>query len=259
MSKHEIVEAKNHLPALTTMFEEDAGSGFENADKDSYSIPFLSVLQSGSPQCKKSDGAYIKGAEEGHIFNSVTQEIFDGEEGLLVVPCHYVRSFVKWAPRNAGGGFLGEFNAADPVVATAVRNAEGQDVLPDGNLLVDTRSHYVLVLDRESGSFAPALISMSSTNVKVSRRWMSVMDGIQMKRGDGSFFRPAMFSHVYKLTTVPQSNDHGSWYSWKVEKVGPVEDHHIYAGAKSFRDGVRGGEIKAAPRASEPEDKDVPF
>ena len=63
------------LPAMMAeSFAADAGSGFENADKDSYAIPFIKLLQSMSPQCKKSNGAYIQGAEEGMLFNTVTEE-----------------------------------------------------------------------------------------------------------------------------------------------------------------------------------------
>ena len=60
------------LAAFEAQQLEEAGSGFEEATSDSYAVPFLQVLQSGSPQCKKSDGKYIKGAEEGMIFNTVT-------------------------------------------------------------------------------------------------------------------------------------------------------------------------------------------
>lgn len=41
------------------------GTGLEEAGVGDYAIPFLRVLQSMSPQLKKSDGQYIQGAEEG--------------------------------------------------------------------------------------------------------------------------------------------------------------------------------------------------
>jgi hypothetical protein len=44
--------------ALASQYSEDSGSGFEETSAESFAIPFLSILQSGSPQCKKSDGAY---------------------------------------------------------------------------------------------------------------------------------------------------------------------------------------------------------
>lgn len=262
MAKTEVAAKQENLPVLATMYEEDSGAGFENADRESYSIPFISILQSGSPQVKKSDGAYIKGAEEGFLFNSVSQEIKTGEEGIKVVPCYFTRRFIEWIPRESsgGGGLVGEHLPSDPVVTTATRDAKNQLLLPSGNLLVDTRTHYVLVLDG-AGGFVPALISMSSTQVKKSRQWMTRMESIKLKNSQGQLFTPPMFSHVYHLTTVPEQNDQGSWYGWKIEMVGALEDQALYGAAKSFRDAVKSGEAKPAPiqPSAEGGDSDVPF
>jgi hypothetical protein len=92
----EVAVASANSVALNNRYVEDAGAGFEDADANAYAIPFLQILQSGSPQCKKSDGAYIKGAEEGMFYNTVTQELYDGDEGVVVIPCHYMQRFVEW-------------------------------------------------------------------------------------------------------------------------------------------------------------------
>lgn len=258
MATKDLAVKEANLPALANMYEEDSGAGFENADRDSYSIPFISILQSGSPQVKKSDGAYIKGAEEGFLFNSVSQEIISGEQGIRVIPAYFTRRFVEWVPRDSGGGGLvGEHLPSDPVVTTATRDAKNQLVLPSGNLLVDTRTHYVLVLSPDGNGYTPALISMSSTQVKKSRQWMTRMESIKFKNAQGMMFTPPMFSHIYHLTTVPESNDQGSWYGWKVEMDGPLEDPALYGAARAFRDAVKAGEAKPSqPAASS---GDVPF
>lgn len=238
-----VAEVKTGAMAIATdMFEADAGGGFENADAESYAIPFLAILQSGSPQCKKSDGAYIKGAEEGMLFNTVTQQLFDGDEGVFVIPCYYKRAFTKWEDSDKGG-FRGEVTASDPVVSAGRVNSEGHLIDNEGNLLVDTRTHYVLVRTPD-GDYQPAVISMSSTQIKKSRQWMSKMNNIKMKRGDGSLFTPPMFSHMYKVSTVPESNDKGSWFGWKVELVEPLSEAAVYAAAKEFRAAVSSGEVK---------------
>lgn len=236
-------------------FEEDAGSGFEQADASAYAIPFLSILQSMSPQCKKSDGAYIKGAEEGMLYNSVTQEIIDGTNGVIVIPCYFKRSFIKWAPRDSGGGFKGELMPSDPQVTAGKVDNDGRLVDSEGNLLADTRTHYVLVLD-DKGGYQPAVISLSSSQIKKSRQWMSKMNGIKMQRADGTHFTPAMFSHQYRVSTVPESNDKGSWFGLKVETLGAVENPELYQAAKAFRDAVSSGEVKEQVRTDvDAEDK----
>ena len=260
MATKEIAVQQENLPALVSMYEEDIGAGFENADRDSYSIPFLSILQSGSPQVKKSDGAYIKGAEEGFLFNSVSQEIVSGETGIKVIPAYFTRRFVEWIPRDAGGGggLVGEHLPSDAIVNSATRDSKNQLVLPTGNILVDTRTHYVLVVNLDTGSFTPALISMASTQVKKSRQWMTRMESIKFKNSQGQLFTPPMFSHLYHLTTTPEQNDQGSWYGWKIEMVGALEDPALYGAAKSFRDAVKAGEAKPSQPAATAE-TEVPF
>jgi hypothetical protein len=243
MSNKELAPQKTKAVALAAQFEDDAGVGFEQADANAYAIPFLTVLQSMSPQCKKSDGAYIKGAEEGMLYNSVTQEIYDGEAGVTAIPCYFKRSYIKWAPRESGGGFRGELMPSDPQIAAGKVNAEGRMIDSEGNILADTRTHYVLMLDK-NGGYQPAVISLSSSQIKKSRNWMSKMNGIKLQRADGSHFTPAMFSHMYKITTVPESNDKGSWFGLKVETIGPVNSTELYQAAKSFRDAVSSGEVK---------------
>jgi hypothetical protein len=228
--------------ALAAQFEEMGHEGFENTDDQSFAIPFLIVLQSGSPQCKRSDGAYVKGAEEGMLYNTVTGELYNGDDGVTVIPCFYKRSFIEWAPRDSGGGFKGEHPPSSPLVSQIQRTDKG-DVLPNGNLLVDTRTHYVLIL-KEDGSFQPAVVAMSSTQVKKSRQWMSKMDGIKFKNAAGQMYTPPMFSHTYLLSTTPEQNDQGSWFGWKVGAATLLEDPVMFAAAKEFKRAVSAGEVK---------------
>ena len=252
MAKKE--EKTTAMAQLQMDFEADQGAGFEQADKDAYAIPFLAILQSGSPQCKKSDGAYIKGAEEGMLHETVCGAIYPGDAGLSVVPVYYRRAFVEWRDRDeGGGGFAAEHDAAKgaELLRTTAKNEKGQDVLPNGNYLVDTRYHYVLVL-LPDGNWKPALITMTSTQLKKSRRWMTVMDAIKLTRGDGSKFTPPMFSHQYRATTVPEKNDKGSWFGWKIELERTIDDASLYSAAKSFRDAISKGAVKVQqPQAEE--------
>lgn len=233
-------------PAMMADFAADAGAGFENADKDSYAIPFLRILQSGSKQCKKSDGAYIKGAEEGMLINTVTEALYDGIEGIVVIPVDYQRKFIEWAGTEPGSGLITVHEAAEglELLKTCYRDDKNNDVLPDGHALMEAREHYVLVV-AEDGSTHPAVISMSSTQMKKSRKWMSVMNGLRMQGAGGKAFTPPSFSHLYKLTTVPESNEVNSWMGWRVELVGPVESAEQYGDAKAFRAALHGGKAKA--------------
>ena len=62
-----------------------------------------------------------------------------------------------------------------------------------------------------------ALISMKSTQLKVSRNWNSMMNSITLT-GKNGLFTPPSYSHVYKLKSVQQSNDKGTWFGWTIDK-----------------------------------------
>jgi len=226
MSKDIAKKKETDISTNVVSFEQDGDQGFEEADSDSYSIPFVRILQSGSPQCKKSDGAHIEGAEEGTIINTATNELF---ESLRVIPCHFRRVFVEWKPIDEGGGFVAEYNAEEG--KTLALTLDDAYKLPNGNELADTRMHYCI--DATTGD--AMVLCMGSTQIKKSKNWMNVMRSTKAEREDGTRFKAPMFSSIFSLNTVPESNDKGSWFGWKIEREGFVEDTDLYAAAKVFR------------------------
>jgi hypothetical protein len=72
-----------------------------------------------SPQIKKSDPAFIAGASQGDVFNTVTGQYWEGEEGITVVPCYQETKYLKFKPREQGGGFMGELRKDDPDISRA--------------------------------------------------------------------------------------------------------------------------------------------
>ena len=84
---------------------------------------------------------------------------------------------------------------------------------------------------------------MKSTQLKISRKWNSLMMGLKMQ-GKNGMFTPPTYSHIYNLSTVQMSNDKGTWFGWEVEKVGPVEDKNIYEMAKTFATSVGKDQVK---------------
>jgi hypothetical protein len=239
----EVDKAKETSVQLAALYAQDSGTGFEEADSSAYSIPFIQILQSGSPQCKKSDGAYIKGAEEGMLYNTVTQELVDGDVGIVVIPVHYTQRYNEWGPRETGGGFKGE-HMSDALPPTT-KNERGQDITEEGNILTDTRNHYVLVCGQD-GDTTPALMAMSSSQLKKSRQWMSKMQGIKVKDpATGNFVPAPMSSRKYKVTTVAESNDKGSWYGYNIAIDSEVTNPAEYNAAVMFRNSVRKGEVSA--------------
>ena len=84
---------------------------------------------------------------------------------------------------------------------------------------------------------------MSSTQLKKSRRWNSLMAQIKL-RGPNGMFTPPTYSHLYRLKTVPESNNNGSWYGWSVTNEGMLQDRDLYLAAKDFHAAVASGAVK---------------
>jgi hypothetical protein len=243
--------------AAPLSFETDAGAGMEGATADSFAIPFLSVLQKGSPQVDEASGSSIEGAKAGMLFENVTGRMFDGKAGIDIIPCAYRRVFLRWGPKSGeGSGFKGELSVDE----IAVLRGNGQIVEQEGRLyfpladgsvsdkkcdrVADVRNHYVLLVDRETGGWTNALLSLGSTQIKKSKMLMSALASVKVQ-GSSGMYTPPTFANVVSLSTVPESNDKGTWHGVRFELAGAVSRSELYLAAKAFHASVASGTVEA--------------
>jgi hypothetical protein len=224
---------------LTSSFEEDAQSGFDGMNQEDFALPFLKLLTNTSPEIGE-----VEGAVPGMIYNSVTGTLSNGKEGILVIPCAYVRQYIEWAPRGSGSGApIAIYPSTSDILSKTHREpGENRDYLDNGNYIENTANHYVMVLDN-AGVPSPALIVMKSTQLKKSRKWNSMMMSIKMP-GKNGLFTPPMYSQIYRLSTVKESNDKGQWFGWEVGHVSAIEDAGVFQSAKAFAASVSSGDVK---------------
>ena len=236
-------------------------------------IPFVRVAQGTSPQLKKSDMKYIADLRQGDIFNSVSNEIWDGEKGITVIPCYQVTTYPEFVAGDQGGGFVGVRAPDDPDLSQTTR-VGAKEYLPNGNEVIKSDQHFCLILG-EDGMYEPAIVDFKSTGLKVSRRWKTQIAMQKVKHPKtGEMKTPALFATMWKMTVVEESKtvegELRTWYNWAIEKVGLVQDKALFNEAKLFREQVMKGEAKAqqeeTPMASATpvdntpvEDDDIPF
>jgi hypothetical protein len=246
------VTEKKSAPLPANMFEDDAAKGLGAIGQEDLALPFLKILGQLSPEVNKRDGKYVEGAEPGMIFNSVSGELYDGVKGIDVIPCFYKLEYIEWKDRGEGlGAPVAIYDSSSDIMSKTKPDANYKDRLPNGNYIEKTASHFVIVA---GDSPSTALISMKSTQLKISRKWNSMMSGIKMKGANG-MFTPASFSHIYKLKTTQMSNDKGTWFGWEVSKVGPVTDKGLYDQAKGFSENISKGSVKAKHGEDKPKDQ----
>ncbi len=251
-----VAKRENAGALATNIFEADANQGAQNIAQDDLALPFLKVLGQLSPEINSRDAKYIKGAQPGMILNTVTGDYYDGEKGINVLPVFYKRQYIEWQDRGASMGAPVAIHEVDSdLLSKVTRDKSNKDRLPNGNYLENTASHFVILM---GDTPTTALISMKATQLKISRKWNSMMMGIKMQ-GKSGLFTPPTYSHIYNLKTVQQSNDKGTWFGWDVSKVGPVQDKSVYDIAKNFAERVGKGEIEAKHGTEETKTDGVPY
>jgi len=233
------VKQEAGLPS-DALFEADAKLGFENIDQESLALPILKLLQNGSGEAQKRNANYVEGAEPGMFFNTVTRKLYDGDKGIQVIPCHYRLEYQEWADFGTGSGRPENiYPGSSDILSKTTKDAMGKDRLPNGNYIQKTSQHFVIITDGNSAE--TALISMYSSQAKVSRKWNSMMMSITKNGKDGPY-TPPPFSHYYKISSVENTGKGNQWYGYNIVKVGEVTDANVYKRAKTFYESCRRGD-----------------
>ena len=231
MNEKQVAKKETQLPS-SILFEADAHRGFENVKNTSVALPILKLLQNGSAEAQKRNQAYVEGAEPGMLLNTVTKKLYDGAKGITVIPCHYKLEYQEWSDYGTGAGRPEQiYPDTSDILSKTTKDQINKDRLPNGNYILTVGNHFVIILDGNSNE--TALICMSSTQGKVSRKWVSAMMSITLDGQKGPFTPPS-FSHMYKINTVLNTGKGLQWYGYNIAKVGPVTDAALYERAKQF-------------------------
>ena len=254
------VAKKGETGVSSLNFGSDVGKGTEGADKDSFAIPFLRVLQSNSPQVNEARGEYIKDAKAGMLFNTATRELFDGKEGVVILPCAFQRRFIQWAPRGSDGGFEGEHTQEEVAkleeAGLAVELERRLYVVEKpgetphekkNDRLQDTRSHFVIV--ETADGFGQALLALSGTQIKKSKQLMSMISSVKVETPDGKVTPPTWMNRV-RVTTVAESNDEGDWFGVQFVAEGLIDRQDLYDAGRDFNETVAEGKAKVDHNAA---------
>jgi len=252
-----VKKAEAKLPSLSLdMIESDASNGLENISSDDQAIPRLKILMQLSPEL---DELRDKGAKPGDIYNTVTEELYDGAKGLKVLPCAFKREYVEWTDRGRGstGMPANVFSSSSDIMTKTTRDENNKDRLENGNYIETCGNHYVIIFP--NGHSSEAIITMKATQLKKSRKWNSMLLNLKIKNSKGISFTPPAYSHYYLLKTVKEGNDKGSWYGWEISRGEMVDNADDYNTAKSFSESVNKGEIKVKYEEESAKDQKVPF
>lgn len=231
------------------------GAGYEDQTQDDLAIPFLGLLQALSDQIEPVTEGGIEGAKAGMFYNTVTDEIFDGAEGVLFVPCKTQHVFVEWVPRDAGGGFVAVHDPKSEIVAQAKAESDefGKYKVGENDLVETFYVYGVKVEEDPNGPAELAVLAFTSTKIKVYKRWNTKLSMFTLKTEDGRKIKPPMFAHLTRMTSVKTENNKGKFYTPVMSPAnGNVRDSLIgpqdprFEAASDCKDMVDSGAARAS-------------
>lgn len=196
-------------------------SGFEDTNQETFRTPFLRILQQLSPELKKSGPNYLEDAEEGMFFNTATKELYEELHIIIVKISH---DLVVWKPNR--GGFVGVYPKSKENEIVARR--EGVKKFDkEGNDVNDTISFFCVNAKNLSDIF---IFPLSTAMLKHAK---SLSTRIRLLKKDGKAVNVS-FAAVWKLKTIEESNDKGSWYT-----IGNVTEFERFITKNEFENYVK--------------------
>lgn len=260
--KNEIAAAEEHqLPKeLVDEIAAEEGMGYSEKSDDSM-VPILSILQDNSAEVKKRHSKHIEGAEAGDLIIRSIGRVFkmgENDPPLEVQPCGFDHMWVEWEGEPGEGSPINQYPFdARPGDAVERENAEGKTEwrMPSGTRLVDTRYHYVNLID-EDGSVMPLVVPFGGSNHTVSRQWTAQMKQFQVPGRPG--VKAKSFMRTYGLRTAYNQRGEQSWFKYSVSDFGWVRDQNILQEGLNLFRAVRSNELTpetaSAPRTEEDDD-----
>lgn len=186
------------------------GKGYEHQTAHDNAIPFLVVLQQGSPVVAEQK---IPNARQGMIMNTVTKQLWENPEGLLFVPATTRHQYTEFKPRDLGGGFRGQHEIDSPIVKKAIANSKafGEYHTDDGNELVETFYVYGAIANMDGSANGMAIFAFTSSKIKVYKNWISVVRAHTITDPRGNKVRPPLYAHLTRITTEMIKKDNNIW------------------------------------------------
>ena len=214
--------ADDQLPAHLA---QGTGAGNENVSTDDMTVPRLDIIQQLSPQLDPSNAKFIEGAKLGHVFNSLTGELYTH---CFVINLHYETRYQIFKKRKFGGGFEGSYDSE----AEALAYLDTNNLPRDQYDVPETAIHKCLLLDENGQPDQPVLVYMSGSKQKVSKEWNS-----QIRLKDP---RADRFASVWTLSSVGEKNRQGQPYqNFKVDFAGWAGED-LYEEAKGLYGSIAG-------------------
>ena len=137
-------------------------------------------------------------------------------DSIAVIPCYFARIFLEWGPEQGDG-----LQANHGLDATVTRGLKLDDPkkpgawrTPDGNLIVETPTYYVLNMT-EPVTGRRGFIPLISSQIKRAKRWMDQITIEKLERPDHTKFQAPLYWRAWTTEACDESGKGHDWFGWK--------------------------------------------
>ncbi len=238
-----LAKKKSAVPT-TYDYGEQAGVGSEDITKDDFLVPFIRIIQTNSPQLQARNEKHIKDSKAGMFFNTVTNQLYDGEGGFQFYLAAKIRAYAEFTPRDDGGGFVGQREVDDPEVVKLLQ-AQGKFGRLDtgnGTELVETYYAYGLIGSMNDETEPESVVlPLTSTAITPFKQFLSALNPL-LRKG------VPIFAPRVRVSSRYASNKEGDYYRWHFMLDGEntkeylaAPDSAIVALGAEFRESISTG------------------
>ena len=216
--------------------------GFENVSMDMLSMPFLKVAQPTSDEIVEGTSAYIPGLKAGEFFNSVSRERYGNELDMVIL--YQESGFIEWEDKTFVARFTHEEVQALVAKGDVAKQEDGYIYVRklNGNEIKENHTFFVMLTEHMDAG--PLLLSFKGTGLKHVRKWLTFARAQRIRKSSGEVIPAPLYSVVWRVKTVLNSNKEGNWYllgdkNVNVKRVGDFTDETYFPGTQQILDAVR--------------------
>lgn len=223
---------EDNLPATLTAEEEElVRLSQKNTvfDRSEQIIPRLKILQPLSPEVQEDGNQYIPGAKPGMFYNTASNKLTPGQEGIIAVVIGHSKQTIEWMPREKGGGLVKIWGADEGWK----RNCEEEEwtklnpTTKDGHTIDKQRSFLILDVNPKTGETDPSFFNFRSTGNRAANLLATMLTQNRIKLSNGNTITPPFYYFTYKFTLDKLTNQKGTWWSPRITKHIDENNKHL--------------------------------
>lgn len=226
--------------SVPAFIKQDDNRGKDNIKSGEFRIPALKLCQDTTPERKKDKPEYIKGLEEGMLFNSASRTIYGVGPIHFIVIDYLGHRNTQFDPDNRKIVIEGNIPDDDPRCKFTEKiddNGKKVRVKPIAVRFMDFLIHLV----REGHKDEPMTLSFKSTQLG---------RGVDLNTWIKQFKGLASFAQLFEAKIVSTTKPKGTFYGWQLAQAGWVSESQYAAAEKTYIE-LNGKPIKVADEEAE--------